>query len=61
MVFGLSDVSAIILAFVVYAVINAGWSMARNEALVYATMLFVVVICLHIGWAHRHGSHIARR
>ena len=47
--FGVSGVSVILLSCVVYAVINASWSMARDEALSYAAMLLVVVICLHIG------------
>ena len=47
--FGLSGVNLILLSSVVYAVINASWSMARDEARSYAAMLLVVVICVHIG------------
>ena len=47
--FGLTGASMVLLSSVVYAVINASWSMARDEALSYAAMLFAVVLCLHIG------------
>jgi hypothetical protein len=60
--FDVSGVSVVILVAACYALLNSQWSMAKDEALAYAVMLFVVPFCLHLGlgaWAqigHRSAT-----
>ena len=52
--FEVSGVSVVVLIAACYALLNSQWSMAKDEALAYAGMLFVVLVCLHLGlgtWA----------
>ena len=60
--FHVSAVSFALLVAVGYALLNAQWSMTRDEALAYAALLLVVVICVHGGlgaWADlRHRPAI---
>jgi hypothetical protein len=47
--FEVSSVTVVVLIAACYALLNAQWSLAWEEAYAYAAMLFVVVVCLHIG------------
>jgi hypothetical protein len=47
--FGVSGVSAVLLIAICYALINAHWSLAKEDAYAYVAMLLVVLICLHVG------------
>jgi len=47
--FEVSSVTVVVLIAACYALLNAQWSLAREEAYAYAAMLFVVVVCLHFG------------
>jgi exopolysaccharide production protein ExoQ len=44
-----SNVSIVLLVAVCYGLINAHWSLAKEEAYTYVVTLLVVLICLHIG------------
>jgi O-antigen ligase len=57
-----SNVSIVLLIAVCYGLINAHWSLAKEDAYTYVVMLLVVLICLHIGlsaWVYiRYGPGI---
>ena len=52
--FAVSGVSTVLLIAMGYALVNASWSMASQDAYAYSAMLFVALLSLHIGlgaWA----------